>query len=143
MWCSIKFVKGHMCVRSQFYQLLVEDEEEDGLPDMGKVSGSVDNSEPVELIDAEEGLKLVISLNALLGTGDSQTMRLQGKVKNLPIIILVDSGSTHNFINQNVVKQVGFPTQVVDGISVSVANGDKMWVKDVCVGVQWEAGEVT
>ena len=58
--------------------------------------------------DTEEGLEPIISLHAFLGTGDSQTMKLQGKVKNLVVIILVDIGSTHNFINQNVVKRGRF-----------------------------------
>ena len=57
-----------------------------------------ENSDVVGHIDIEEGLKRVISLHALLGTGDSQTMRLQGRVKNFFVVILVDSGSTHNFI---------------------------------------------
>ena len=92
--------------------------------------------------DAEEGLKPIISLHALLGTKDSQTMRLQGKIKNLVVIILMDTDSTHNFLDQNVVKRLGFYTQRVNARSVSVANGDKIWVTEFCSKVQWEADGV-
>ena len=103
------------------------------------------NGEPLEGVssnDTEEGLKPIISLHALLGMGDSQTMRLQGKIKNLVVIILVDTSSTHNFLDQRVVKRLGIPTQSVDTLSVSVANGDKMWVTKLCSKVQWEYGGV-
>ena len=54
-------------------------------------------------------------------------------MKNFSVVILVDSGNTHNFIDEKVVKMGGFHTQSVNGISVSIANGDKMCVKDLCV----------
>ena len=77
--------------------------------------------------DTEEGLKPIISLHALLGTRDSQTIKLQGKIKNLIVMILVDTSSTHNFIDQNMVKRVGFHTQK-----------SLMWVINLCSDVQWE-----
>ena len=75
MWFGVKFVACHCCVRSQLYQLLV-DVEKDVLHDADQRIIVGENLDVVGHIDAEEGLKLVISLHALLGTGDSQTMRL-------------------------------------------------------------------
>ena len=141
MWCGQKFVAGHACVRSQLYQLLIEDEEERST-DVEHTTGVVENTDE-GYNEAEDGLKPVISLHALLGTGDYQTMRLRGKVKNLTVVILVDSGSTHNFVDQKLTKRVGFPTQTVTGLSVSIANGEKMWVQELCAGVQWKVGTVT
>ena len=62
-------------------------------------------------------------------------MRLQGKVNNMPVVILVDSGSTHNFVDQSMVKRGGLYTRIVIGISAIVANGDIMWVKELCPNV--------
>ena len=123
MWCAQKFVSGHQCVRSQLYQLLVEDGEE-LLHDMDQNMGTGEITETIAGNEAEEGLKPVISLHALLGTGDSQTMRLQGKIKTFTVVILVDSGSTHNFINQGVVKR---------GASYT----DYKWTQCVCS--QWSS----
>ena len=41
----------------------------------------------------------VISLNALTGFSAPQILKLIGYIKHRKIIILVDSGSTHNFIH--------------------------------------------
>ncbi|GJS27844.1 hypothetical protein Tco_0488464 [Tanacetum coccineum] len=48
-----------------------------------------------------------ISLNALNGFNTFQTMRVTGKVGKHELHILVDFGSTHNFLDVNVPKHVG------------------------------------
>lgn len=40
-----------------------------------------------------------ISLHALIGSVNPRTMRVQGRVRNQEVVILIDSGSTHNFID--------------------------------------------
>ena len=53
-----------------------------------------------------EGDKPIISLHALFGTEGFQTMRVQGKVKNQNMVILVNIGSTHNLVDQGLIKKV-------------------------------------
>ena len=50
----------------------------------------------------KKGVK--IFLNALSGTADFQTLKLRGYAKKKPITILVDSGSTHNFLDPYTTK---------------------------------------
>ena len=102
MWCSVKYTPGHTCVKSQLYQILVEKaddsmQEGDVFTDCAKTLADIKE-------DKEEDQQPIISLHAILGTGDSQTMRLQGKIKNTQLIILVDSGSTHNFMDYALVR---------------------------------------
>jgi hypothetical protein len=47
-------------------------------------------------------VELVISLNALTGFSAPQTLKLIGYIKHQKVIILVDSGSTHNFIHRHI-----------------------------------------
>jgi hypothetical protein len=47
----------------------------------------------------------VISLNALTGFSTPQTLKLIGYIKNIKFIILIDSGSTHNFIHHHIAKK--------------------------------------
>jgi hypothetical protein len=44
-------------------------------------------------------VELVISLNALIGFSTPQTLKIIGYIKHRKVIILVDCGSTHNFIH--------------------------------------------
>jgi hypothetical protein len=44
--------------------------------------------------------ELVISLNSLTGFSAPQTLKLIGYINHIKVIILVDSGSTHNFIHR-------------------------------------------
>ena len=45
-----------------------------------------------------------ISLHALAGVTTPQTMRVKGFFKKLPLTILIDFGSTHNFIDPRITK---------------------------------------
>ena len=123
MWCRVKYTTNHTYMKSQLYQLLM-DEGDSGLPNSEEFVDCVESIDELPKKEGDGNLKTVISLHALLGTGDSQTMRVKDHIKQQPIIILVDSGSTHNFINQSVVKKLAWPTQFITGIGVFVANGE-------------------
>jgi len=47
-----------------------------------------------------------ISMHAMEGNVSSQTVRLMGHINNKPINILLDTGSTHNFVDPKVVQRV-------------------------------------
>ena len=134
MWCGTKFGSGHVCMRSKLYQLLVE-EPDDLNAESEEFSDCLETLEGMPSDDFGKNSQLVISLHALLGIGGPQTMQIQGSIKNHKVIILVDTGSIHNFIDHAVVKMVGCQTHSVDGVNVTVANGDQMWMQEGCKGV--------
>lgn len=47
-----------------------------------------------------------ISLHALTSSLNLKTMRVVGKVGGQKVVILIDSGSTHNFLDHSIVKRV-------------------------------------
>ena len=59
----------------------------------------VESYDTIPLNENMEGNGPMISLNALWGTEGHQTMRLFEKIKKQSLLILVDFGSTHNFID--------------------------------------------
>ena len=91
MWCGVKYTANHMCTRSQLYQLLMEDGE-GGLPDPEEFVDCVESIEELPNDAGNDNLPTIISLHALLGTDDSQTMRVKGYIKQQPVIILIDNG---------------------------------------------------
>ena len=47
-----------------------------------------------------------ISCNALAGITTPQTLKIEGQIKKKNVIVLIDSGSTHNFIHFKIAKEL-------------------------------------
>ena len=59
-------------------------------------------------------------------------MTFKGRIKNQSLIMLMDFGSTYNFIDQGVVKRMNGMTKHVKGMKVTVANGKSLRLTEVC-----------
>ncbi|XP_073265974.1 uncharacterized protein [Populus alba] len=69
-----------------------------------------------------------ISLDALEGTVGLNTMKVNGKMDKTTMCILIDSGSTHNFLNTTIVNKLQFQLTPIKPMTVQAANGDKMGI---------------
>lgn len=65
-------------------------------------------------------------------------MREVGIVKAREIIILIDSGSTHNFIDPRVAKISGVVVEQTPDLTVTVADGTRLCSKGVCRAFVWQ-----
>lgn len=93
--CDSKWNPGHKCPNLKVF--MVEGSEEfieSAAYEQGKEGQSL-----VEAVMEEETQddNPNISLNAITGSVTSRTMRIKGRVSNQEVVILIDSGSTHNF----------------------------------------------
>ena len=68
-------------------------------------------------------MSLTISCNALEGITTPQTLKIEGHIKKKNIIVLIDSGSTHNFIHCKVAKELNCFLYPSLECQVMVANG--------------------
>lgn len=84
--------------------------------------------------DAPVGSDLEISLPAIMGIHPrlGQTMRIMVTINKLPLVALLNSGSTHNFIAKSVVRQAALSLQSWTDLRVTVANDDRMVSHGVC-----------
>ena len=57
--------------------------------------------------------------------------------------MLVDSGSSHNFLDYTIAKRLSCELQVIEGLQVTVANRDVVMTQDVCKGLKWELQGLT
>ncbi|KAA8549804.1 hypothetical protein F0562_001488 [Nyssa sinensis] len=62
-----------------------------------------------------------ISFHAISRTHTLETMRVNGSIGHIATIVLVDSGSTHNFINAMLAKKVGLQPNMGGKFEVVVA----------------------
>lgn len=75
-----------------------------------------------ELLEGEK-IEMKISANALMGNQKNNTIRVIGWVKRPSFTILIDGGSTHNFIDPHAVTRSGCAQEPTKAMVVSVANG--------------------
>jgi hypothetical protein len=80
-----------------------------------------------------------LSLNALSGTNTGDFMRIRALVHNKVMLILVDSGSSHNFVSQTFLQQAGVPSQAAAPMIVRVANGQTLQSSLYVPALEWWA----
>jgi hypothetical protein len=77
--------------------------------------------------DSDSGEDLMaISIQALNGTKGSKTIRLRGFLAGQETFMLVDSGSSHCFINEQLASKVSGWKPLPSHVHVTVANGAKI-----------------
>lgn len=64
-------------------------------------------------------------------------MRIRGNIKKKAITILIDSGSTHNFLDPVVAKRTGCTIQSTSPMRVAVADGTKLTSDSICKHLKW------
>ena len=122
-WCDEKFIPGHRCKKKQLYAMQLQVETGDAFVVL----------EELDALENVEQDNIQLSLNALLGGGDYQTMTLTSTYRGRPLFVLIDYGSTLNFLSTKVAKRVKCPLQPVSNIKVIVANGQDLVCTMVCL----------
>jgi hypothetical protein len=101
--CDEKYFSGHKCKEQNIFMAISEDilEEDVDTPLMPESLEITDINPPSDPPEVEK----IISLNALTDFSAPQTLKLIGYIKHQKVIILVDSGSTHNFIHRCIAQE--------------------------------------
>jgi hypothetical protein len=82
-----------------------------------------------ELAQTEESP--TFSLHAIAGVWATDTMQIDVNLTGHSFIVLLDSGSTHNFIFESTAQRTGLPLQHRPCLTATVANDDRV----SCVGI--------
>jgi hypothetical protein len=89
-----------------------------------------------------------ISIHALTGIQPSsgKTMQIHILVNDVVLTTLLDSGSTHNFVDTDAAAHAGIQLRGALGLRVAVANGDCMHspgcYKDLCITIASEPFDI-
>ncbi|GJR82201.1 reverse transcriptase [Tanacetum coccineum] len=73
----------------------------------------------------------------MIGVPNYQTMRVKGHVKKQALHLLVDCGSTHNFLDLHAARRLGCNMSKTCPLQVSVANGQVMSSIYECKNFKW------
>ena len=90
-----------------------------------------------EAVQASENIVALakITLNALVGSASSQTMRVRGRIKNREVVSLIDSRSTYNFLDASNLDNLRLPFDTSQILEVKVIDGSVVKTFGVCHGV--------
>ena len=114
--CDEKYSWNHKCQKAELVVMMVL---EDGTEiDVSNCSVELEEEETTESVEMAE-----ISLNSLVGISSPCTIKLQGTVKNKEVVVLIDSGASHNFISKAVVEELKLATDTTRGYNVLTAGG--------------------
>jgi hypothetical protein len=133
--CDEKWNSAHKCKSPKLYLMQggepFTDEKLDELSCDDSVDGSDPQADPIvtEVTDPE------ISLHAIAGTVNPNTMRLIGWIKHQRVVVLFDSGSTHNFLDPTILPKLFLPIDTAVQLQVRVANGARVTSAGRCYSV--------
>ena len=94
----------------------------------------------LELLDEPEDQPAccMLSAHALSGTETASTIRLTAQVGDQVMLLLLDSGSTHSFINKNFADSMGLSTVPIPAVPVKVANGQILNYDTLVQQLEWQ-----
>ncbi|OIT03430.1 hypothetical protein A4A49_57614, partial [Nicotiana attenuata] len=132
--CGDKWVPGHQCKNKQLNAMTAEEEirEVDQTTDLPQELEFTENSQELELVEE------AVSLNALSGTEVPNTITLNGTAKKKILTILLDSGSTHSFLDIETARQIGCVLKEARPMRVTVANGNQLMSLYSCPMFKWK-----
>jgi len=128
--CDEKYFPGHKCKEQKIFMAISEDilKKDVETPFVSESPESIDITHPSDPPEVE----LVISLNALTGFSAPQTLKLIDYIKHWKVIILVDSGNTHNCIHGCIAQENHCYIHVVNNFQIMIANGGSMKCGGCC-----------
>jgi hypothetical protein len=137
--CDDKYFSGHKCKEQKIFMAISkdiskEDVETPIVPESPEITNITPPSNPPKV-------EPIISLNALTGFSAPQTLKLIDYIKHRKFIILVDSGSTHNFIHCHIAQETHCYIHAVNNFQIMIANGGSMKCGGRCENVCLQIGD--
>lgn len=123
--CDEKYVSPHICSRKELTVLLVQ---EDGCEEELV-------EEVLERTNGEETEVAELSANSVVGMSSPRTLKLRGRIGDETVVVLIDSGATHNFISLSLMKKMKLQSKDTGRYGVLVAGGVKVAGRGIVEGV--------
>ncbi|GAU50876.1 hypothetical protein TSUD_411060 [Trifolium subterraneum] len=129
--CDETFTPTHKC-KGRFFLLISDDGFDDNQP---QSPHPLDQPEPDKTPIVTEPSEAQISFHAMSGCSIPATIRIPGHIANHPVTVLIDGGSTHNFIQSRLAKFLELPSNPTSTLKVMVGNGSILECRTICSAI--------
>ena len=115
--CGDKYSPAHVCAKPEGVQLKVMD--------MAVSAEVLDDAvlDTLTHLDNPSDDDILLSLHAMAGTSHANSLQLRALVGNQVVLILVDSGSSHSFINADLCHRLQLQMLPCETAPVKIADG--------------------
>jgi hypothetical protein len=127
-YCAEKWNKGHKC--SPTVQL-------HAVQEMWELFDHDQSDTDPDFQDSSDQFAVMLSQAAISTPAKAQAFRLQGCLQGVELLMLLDSGSSHCFLNTNSVAAITGLTLVSTPLMVTVANGEVLTCTSELVEADW------
>nr|XP_016438947.1 PREDICTED: uncharacterized protein LOC107764880 [Nicotiana tabacum] len=132
--CGEKYTPGHRCHNRQLNCIVGEHEEP-----VETINEANDLHNVMIEGDIQQEVLEAVCLSALSGNSSGvNSILVRGIIKHRNLTILVDSGSTHSFIVEQVVKDTGYVPHYSSPMKVTVADGNYVMCHTICIAFSWK-----
>ncbi|KAK9106331.1 hypothetical protein Syun_022342 [Stephania yunnanensis] len=122
--CDARWFVGHRCQQKELHVMLVDDEDDESPPPPSDVVSDPTDPPTVEL-----------TTHAIEGPPGPRTLKIKGQVHGVDVVILIDSGASHNFISPELVHTLQLPVTSTNAYSILVGGGSKVPGAGICRNV--------
>uniref|UniRef100_A0A8R7Q9C6 Reverse transcriptase domain-containing protein n=1 Tax=Triticum urartu TaxID=4572 RepID=A0A8R7Q9C6_TRIUA len=129
--CGEKYTPGHICVKPPTPTAVMA---------MTSAAEAILSDEILDVVEEQETAlqEMHLSVNALSGADHPRTIRLRALIGNQVVLILLDSGSTHSFMDSALLPRIQVtPQPLPKEMSVTVANGEKLVCNSEVPQLNW------
>ncbi|MCI16743.1 enzymatic polyprotein, partial [Trifolium medium] len=82
------------------------------------------------------------SMGVLGSMGEYRTMKIEGVMENVGVLVLIDSGASHNFISPKIATALGLKVSPMAGKSIKLGDGHKVMSQGVCEEIKIQLGSI-
>ncbi|XP_058771346.1 uncharacterized protein LOC131644773 [Vicia villosa] len=103
--------------------------------------GEIVSIETVENEEEDEDVEAECKIIGVLGSmGEFHTMKIGGKIAGIEVVVLIDSGASHNFISPKITTALGLQITPMAAKTIRLGDGHKVLSKGLCEGVRISLG---
>ncbi|WVZ07870.1 hypothetical protein V8G54_021216 [Vigna mungo] len=126
--CDEKFTMNHRCPNKQYFVLQVDED----------VPIDVQHDPPEEIVEVEPPpiVEQHLSYNALKGSSGLGTMKFKGFINGMTVQVLLDSGSSTNFLQPRITHCLKLQVEPIPNFQVLVGNGNALVAEGVIKELQ-------